>query len=169
MAKPAKSMACVSYARRLPGSPTPLVSKSLAREKSVCNLWYIDTGWSDLMMRTLILVLATLAISSHDLYARCECPGRRINYLKGGDGAPLFWSYSAYLVQEGQPNSAPLICYSRFVANNSTAKVLNVRWDVAGYVRRSIPRNDSNDSCPTLEGEIDPTLRSGPLHHGISS
>jgi hypothetical protein len=100
---------------------------------------------------------------------RCDCPGTQTAYFKGGDRAPLYWGFGTFFVQGGNQTSPALMCYSRLVWNASLLNVLNIKWEVAGYGRRSLPKQREDFSCRTLSGELSSTPKSGPLYHGISS
>jgi hypothetical protein len=121
--------------------------------------------WLFAFVSFVVLSFGQAAHASHT----CTCPGQALAGHKGGDRSPLAWSFDAFLVKEGTPNSPPLICYSRGVSNSSKLKVLNIRWEAASYFRRTIPGNDENYSCPTLPGELSASPKTGPLHYGISS
>jgi hypothetical protein len=118
---------------------------------------------------TVLLSIIVMMWTSPILHAECVCPGMRLARDKGGDGAPLYWGFDAYVVQSGTVNSPPLICFKRVVTNASDLKVLNIRWDSAGFRRKMIPVKDSNSSCPTLSGELTDKPVLGPLYHGVSS
>ena len=99
----------------------------------------------------------------------CVCPGKFLAETKhAGDDGNVSWHFSATLVEQGQANSQPIVCYQRGVYNRSNETILNVRWDVAGFRRRFLPKKYSNNSCSTLPGEMSGSPVSGPLDYGIS-
>jgi len=114
-------------------------------------------------------LLAILSIEPNLHGEECQCPGEQIADYKGGDATPLDWVFEAYKVEEGKAEAPPLICFKRVVANASNLKVLNIRWDVAGYRRRAIPKQDSNSSCPTLAGNLTARPVTDSLYYGVSS
>src|ERR1700721_3008930 len=114
-----------------------------------------------------VSMLGTL-ISTATFAEDCVCPGKLLFKHTGGD-ENLGWYFSASLVQQGQANEQPIICYRRGVQSQSNQKILNIRWDVAGFRRLFFPSRFSNDSCSTLSGELGRSPVSGPLYYGISS
>jgi hypothetical protein len=118
---------------------------------------------------TVALFAISISIPNAAMSEGCECPGKQIVEYKGAPNIAIGWNFKAFLVEEGRPNSKPLICYRRSVTNNTDATALNIRWDVASFRRRIIPSKYIHDSCATLSGELSAAPLSGPLYYGISS
>lgn len=100
----------------------------------------------------------------------CECSGTAIgSSYKGGDGQPLTWLYSPYVVNSPPPPGQKVICYLKQVNNRSTAAVRDVRWEVANFFRRIVPKGASPVSCPEYAGDTKPVPTNGPINFGPSS
>jgi hypothetical protein len=62
-----------------------------------------------------------------------------------------------------------VICYLKQVNNRSTAAVRDVRWEVANFFRRIVPKGASPVSCPEYAGDTKPVPTNGPINFGPSS
>lgn len=67
------------------------------------------------------------------------------------------------------PPAQKLVCYFKQVSNYGDTDVRDVRWEIASYFRRIIPKGASSASCPELAGETKPNPTNGPLHFGPSA
>jgi hypothetical protein len=99
----------------------------------------------------------------------CTCDGQSKDRFSGGDGRPLDWSFSTFLVQQGTSDRPTWICYLKKVSNKSTLQVRNIHWEVAGFYRDKIESGRSLAACPTIPGELKPNPIVGPLHYALSS
>jgi hypothetical protein len=100
----------------------------------------------------------------------CTCAGRPMGTpYAGGNGQPLKWLYSPHIMSSPPPPAQQLICYFKQVSNKSDAAVRDVRWEVANFFRRIVPKGASPSSCPQIAGETKPTPTNGPLYFGPSS
>jgi hypothetical protein len=66
-------------------------------------------------------------------------------------------------------NGQSLICYFKQVSNKGNLDVRDVRWEVANYFRKILPKGASSSSCPEIGGDTKPVPTNGPLNYGPSS
>jgi hypothetical protein len=116
---------------------------------------------------TAALLLTTTAVGAQNC-SSCSS-GSPIGKYSDGDGAPLYWAYAAYLVSPGAGKDSALHCYFRQIDNRSGSDVRDVRWVVANFFRRVIPKTSSRTSCPLVAGETKPSPSNGPLYFDTSS
>jgi hypothetical protein len=100
----------------------------------------------------------------------CTCGGRAMGApYAGGNGQPLKWVYLPHVLNSPPPPAQKLICYFKQVDNKGNEDVRDVRWEVANFFRRIVPRSKSTASCPQVAGETKPAPSNGPLYFGPSS
>lgn len=100
----------------------------------------------------------------------CKCAGSPIGLpFSGGNSQPLKWVYSTYLVNSPPPPQQKLICYFKEVENKGNSEVRDVRWEVANFFRRIVPKGAMPSACPELAGDTKPAPTNGPLYFGPSS
>jgi hypothetical protein len=100
----------------------------------------------------------------------CKCSGSPTSTpYNGGDGQPLKWLYSPHIVSSPPPPGQKILCYLKQVTNPSSADVRDVRWEVASFFRRIVPKGSSPTSCPEVAGDTKPAPTNGPLNYGPSS
>jgi hypothetical protein len=126
-------------------------------------------------MRLFVIVGAVVFVSaiggnSFALAQDCKCAGAPIDKpYNGGNAQPLKWLYSPYIVNSPPPPQQKLICYFKQVSNKGNSDVRDVRWEVANFFRRIVPRGASPSSCPEVAGDTKPAPTNGPLNYGPSS
>jgi hypothetical protein len=100
----------------------------------------------------------------------CKCPGSPIGapYV-GGNGQPLKWVYEPRVINSPLPPRQKLLCYFKQVSNRGTADVRDVRWEVANFFRRIVPKGTDPSSCPEVAGDTKPAPTNGPLYYGPST
>jgi hypothetical protein len=87
----------------------------------------------------------------------------------GGNAQPLKWVYSPHILSAPPPPAQKLMCYFKQVSNKGDADVRDVRWEVANFFRRIVPKGTSPASCPQVVGDTKPGSTNGPLYYGASS
>jgi hypothetical protein len=122
------------------------------------------------LVRTSSIITAALLLTTTAGDAQnCSCSGSLIGKYTDGDGAPLYWTYAAHLVSPGTGKDSAVNCYFKQVDNRSGSDVGDVRWVVANFFRRVIPKTAIRTSCPQVAGETKPSPSNGPLYFDTSS
>jgi hypothetical protein len=117
----------------------------------------------------LVLVSSICGVSIA-LAQDCKCKGNPISApYAGGNGQPLKWAYSPHLISAPPLPAPKLICYFKQVDNKGNTDVRDVRWEVANFFRRVVPKGVSSASCPEMAGDTKPAPTNGPLYYGPSS
>jgi hypothetical protein len=123
-------------------------------------------------MKLLVSILACFCFASSMsaiVYAQsCTCDGQLMRRFHDGDGDPLSWTYSGYLVLPGNGQHPVRICYLREVENNTDQEVRDIYWPIAGYFRRVLQKR-AKRSCPEVDGDPKPDATTGGLFFGASS